>query len=333
MNPTSDVPDRNNKFVHAHPGWYLWLKKPSASMLFLAVLAAYAFFLLPDKETASPIYYYSSINLFIVLVLAFSGIILADNKKSEILKMIAALMLIVVLCWLFYRYSGADWGRLKDFFFNWKVLEGNWWILWQGLEVTLLLAFISGIGSVVVGLLIAVLRTLHSPTLNIFLKVYVDVFRSIPMIVIMVIIFFALPFMGISMGSMVTTVVALSLGYGAYASECFRAGIESVHSGQLEAARSLGLSRWKTIVKVILPQAVPVVIPPLTGTLVAMLKDTAVASIVAAPELLKRARELYTSETNPTPLVAAALMYLAVLIPLVRVVNILENKFKKRRNE
>jgi polar amino acid transport system permease protein len=69
----------------------------------------------------------------------------------------------------------------------------------------------------------------------------------------MVIIFFALPFMGISMGSILTTVLALSLGYGAYASECFRAGIESVHSGQLEAARSLGLSRWKTIAKIILP--------------------------------------------------------------------------------
>jgi polar amino acid transport system permease protein len=222
---------------------------------------------------------------------------------------------------------------LKDFFFNWETLEGNWWILWQGLEVTLLLAFISGIGSILTGLLIAVLRTLQSPTLNFFLKTYVDVFRSIPMIVVMVFIFFALPFMGISLGSMVTTVLALSLGYGAYASECFRAGIESVHSGQLEAARSLGLSRWKTIFKIILPQAIPVVIPPLTGTLVAMLKDTAVASIVAAPELLKRARELYTSETNPTPLVAAALIYLAVLIPLVRAVNLLENKLQKRRHK
>jgi polar amino acid transport system permease protein len=106
-----------------------------------------------------------------------------------------------------------------------------------------------------------------------------------------------------------------------------------VHSGQLEASRSLGLSRWKTITKIILPQAIPVVIPPLTGTLVAMLKDTAVASVVAAPELLKRARELYTSETNPTPLVAAALIYLAVLIPLVRAVNVLENRMKKKRNE
>jgi len=198
--------------------------------------------------------------------------------------------------------------------------------------VTLFLAFISAVGSILVGLLIAVLRTLNSPTLNLFLKFYVDVFRSIPMIVVMVIFFFALPFMGISIGSIISTVLALSLGYGAYASECFRAGIESVHSGQLEASRSLGLSRWKTITKIIMPQAIPVVIPPLTGTLVAMLKDTAVASVVAAPELLKRARELYTSETNPTPLVAAALIYLAVLIPLVRAVNILENRMKKKRN-
>jgi len=333
MNPTSEVHDRNNKFVRTHPAWFLWLKQPSAVILSFALLVAYAYFLLPDKETSHPVLYYISINFFIILLLACSGNILADREKPESLKMAVALILIAVFCWLFYRYSDAQWGRLKDFFFNWETLEGNWWILWQGLRVTLLLALISGIGSVLVGLLIAVLRTLHSPTLNFFLKIYVDVFRSIPMIVIMVIIFFALPFMGISLGSMVTTVVALSLGYGAYASECFRAGIESVHSGQLEAARSLGLSRWKTIARIILPQAIPVVIPPLTGTLVAMLKDTAVASIVAAPELLKRARELYTSETNPTPLVAAALIYLAVLIPLVRVVNILENKFKKKRNE
>lgn len=96
-----------------------------------------------------------------------------------------------------------------------------------------------------------------------------------------------------------------------------------------DAVRSLGLSRWQTIRMIILPQAIPVVIPPLTGNLVAMLKDTAVAAVVAAPELLKKARELYTSKTNPTALVAAALIYLAVLVPLVRVVNMLEKRFKK----
>ena len=88
----SEVPDRNNKFVRTHPGWHTWLNKPSASMLFFALLVAYAIVLLPSKETASPVYYYISINVFIVLVLAFSGIILADTKKPDILKMIVALL-------------------------------------------------------------------------------------------------------------------------------------------------------------------------------------------------------------------------------------------------
>jgi len=315
--------------MRTHPGWFYWVRRPLFTVLALVVLVAYAFFLLPDKDTAPPLWFYFSISLFLLLVLGYSGNILADREKSEFLKMTVALLLIALLCWLFYRYSGAQWGRLRKFFFNWQKLEGNWWILRDGLGVTLFLALISAVGSVLLGLLVAILRTYNSPTLNLFLKAYIDIFRSIPMIVIMVVLFFALPFAGISLGSILSTVVALSLGYGAYTAESFRAGIESVHSGQIEAARSLGLSRMQTIRKVILPQAIPVVIPPLTGNLVAMLKDTAVASVVAAPELLKRARELYTSKTNPTPLVAAALIYLAVLIPLVRAVNMLENRFKK----
>lgn len=315
--------------MRTHPGWYDWVRRPLFNVLAFVVLAAYAFFLLPNKEASPPLWFYFSISLFILLALGYSGNILADRDKPELLKMTVALLLIAVLCWLFYRYSGAQWGRLREFFFNWEKLEGNWWILRNGLGVTLFLALISAVGSVLVGLLVAILRAYNSPTLNLFLKAYVDIFRSIPMIVIMVVFFFALPFAGISLGSILSTVLALSLGYGAYASESIRAGIESVHSGQIEAARSLGLSRWQTIHKIILPQAIPVVIPPLTGNLVAMLKDTAVASVVAAPELLKRARELYTSKTNPTPLVAAALIYLAVLIPLVRAVNMLENRLKK----
>lgn len=315
--------------MRRHPSWFLWLRRPLVVSLAFAVLAGYAVFLLPDKHTAPPLWLYAGITLFILLALGCSGNVLADPGKPEVLKMGVALLLIALLCWLFYRYSGAQWERLREFFFNWGKLKGNWWLLRNGLGVTLFLALISAVGSVVVGLLVAVLRSFNSRTLNLFLVAYVDICRSVPMIVIMVVLFFALPFAGISLGSITTTVVALSLGYGAYASESFRAGIESVHSGQIEAARSLGLSRWQTLRMIILPQAIPVVIPPLTGNLVAMLKDTAVASLVAAPELLKRARELYTSKTNPTPLVAAALIYLAVLIPLVRVVNLVENRLKR----
>jgi polar amino acid transport system permease protein len=330
MRPKTAQTEIEKKFMRTHPGWFALLRHPASITTAFVGLAAYSVFLLPERGAGSPGWYYASIYLFIVLVLLFSANILADRDKPEALKMLVSLVLIAVLCWLFYRYSGAQWGRLKNFFFNWKKLEGNWWILWNGLGVTLMLAFISGIGSVVVGLVVAVLRSYNHPSLNLFLMAYVDIFRSIPMVVLMVVIFFALPYLGITMGSIMTTVVALSLGYGAYASEAIRAGIESVHIGQVEAARSLGLSRWLTIRKIILPQAIPIIIPPLTGILVSMLKDTAVASLVAAPELLKRARELYTSKTNPTPLVAAALIYLAVLVPMVRVVNVLENRMQKK---
>jgi His/Glu/Gln/Arg/opine family amino acid ABC transporter permease subunit len=316
--------------MRKHPAWFIWVRRPTFIASGLAILAAYAAFVLPDPAADASFWTYASIVFFISLLLTSAANVLADGSKPETLKMAAALLLIGTLAWLFYRYSGAQWERLNDFFFNWDKLQGNWWILFDGLGVTLLLSLISGVGSILVGLAVAILRSLGSPTLNLFLKAYIDLFRSIPMIVIMVLLFFALPFAGISLGSIMSTVVALSLGYGAYTAESFRAGIESVHSGQIEAARSLGLSRWQTLRRVILPQALPVVIPPLTGNLVSMLKDTAVASLVAAPELLKRARELYTSKTNPTPLVAAALIYLAVLIPLVRFVNMLESRRKKR---
>jgi His/Glu/Gln/Arg/opine family amino acid ABC transporter permease subunit len=316
--------------MRKHPAWFIWVRRPGFVVAGFVALASYATFLLPDPTAVPPPWLYASISLFIALLLATSANIMADGSKPETLKMATALLLIGVLGWLFYRYSGAQWEKLTEFFFNFPKLKGNWWILRNGLGVTLMLAVISAAGSILVGLAVAILRTYHSPTLNLFLKAYIDILRSIPMIVIMVLLFFALPFAGISMGSIMSTVVALSLGYGAYTAESFRAGIESVHSGQTEAARSLGLSRWQTLRRVILPQAIPVVIPPLTGNLVSMLKDTAVASLVAAPELLKRARELYTAKTNPTPLVAAALIYLAVLIPLVRVVNMLENRRKKR---
>lgn len=316
--------------MRKHPAWFVWVRHPGFVATGIAALAVYAAFLLPDPAAGEPAWVSARISLFVVLLLAVSANILADGGKPESLKMATALLLMGALGWLFYRYSGAQWDRLNDFFFNWQKLQGNWWILFDGMGVTLLLSLISGVGSIGVGLAVAILRSMGSPTLNLFLKAYIDIFRSIPMIVIMVLLFFALPYAGISLGSIMSTVVALSLGYGAYTAESFRAGIESVHSGQFEAARSLGLSRWQTLRLVVLPQAIPVVIPPLTGNMVSMLKDTAVASLVAAPELLKRARELYTSKTNPTPLVAASLIYLAVLIPLVRVVNMLENRRKKR---
>jgi len=316
------------KFLRTRPAWIHWLRNPKTILVSLFILIIYAIFLLPRAETPAGLTFIS-ISIFVAFTLAWSANILADRDKPELMKGVVSFGLIAIFCWLFYVYSGAEWERLQKSFFDWKRMTGNWGILAQGLFVTVQLALLSAFFSIIVGLIVAILRSLESPTLNIFLMAYVDIFRSIPMAVLMVVLFFALPYVGISLGSITTTVVALSIGYGAYASECFRSGFESIHPGQIEAARSLGLSRWQTIRMVILPQAIPVVIPPLTGNLVSMLKDTAVASLVASPELLKRARELYTSKASPTPLVAASIFYLAVLIPLVRISNMLENRIKK----
>lgn len=329
MNKTAETKASppTHRFVRTHPLWFKIIRRPAFIGVTFLVLVLYAI-LLPAREATTPAVLYGCISVFLLLILIWSANVLSDSNQRESVKMIVSLLLIGVLGWLFYNYSGAEWDRLVDFFFNFEKLSGSWFVLFRGLGITMLLAVISAVGTILIGLFVAILRQFKSATLNFFMKVYVDVFRSIPMIVVMVVLFFALPYAGISLGSIVSTVVALSLGYGAYASESIRAGIEAVHSGQIEAARSLGLSRWQTIRMVVIPQAIPVVIPPLTGNLVAMLKETAVASVVAAPELLKRARELYTSKTNPTPLIAAAIIYLIVLVPLVRIVNMLEKRVK-----
>ena len=108
--------DTQNKFMRNHPAWSSWFRKPSIMALSLAVLIAYALFLLPDKESAVPVWFYSSISFFIVLILAYSGSILADRDKPETLKMGVAFMLIAVLSWLFHRYSGAQWRSPGGFF-------------------------------------------------------------------------------------------------------------------------------------------------------------------------------------------------------------------------
>ncbi|MGC9313324.1 MAG: ABC transporter permease subunit, partial [Sediminispirochaetaceae bacterium] len=242
MNSTHEIKgDQAHRFVRTHPMWFKVIRRPAFVWATFLLLVLYAV-LLPGRESAAPAVLIASISIFLLLILTWSANVLADRNQSEAVKMIVALFMIGVLGWLFYNYSGAQWDKVADFFFNWEKLEGSWWILFKGLGVTLLLAAISAAGTVLIGLIVAILRQFKSDTLNFFLKIYIDVFRSVPMIVVMVVLFFALPYAGISFGSILSTIVALSIGYGAYAAESFRAGIESVHSGQIEAARSLGLS-------------------------------------------------------------------------------------------
>jgi polar amino acid transport system permease protein len=191
------------------------------------------------------------------------------------------------------------------------------------------LGFSAIIAGLIFGLLLALSKLYGHKAIQVAAKAYIDIFRSIPLLVLLIIIFYALPFVGLSFSPFNAAAVALTLVSGAYTAEIFRAGIEAVPQGQFEASEALGLSYKNTMVEIILPQAIKIVIPPLTNNCINVIKDTALASVVAMPDLLKQATQAQAVAANPTPLIAAAVIYLMFLLPLVLWVSRLEVKFRR----
>ncbi|MBB4145313.1 amino acid ABC transporter permease [Rhizobium rhizoryzae] len=219
--------------------------------------------------------------------------------------------------------------NLINTFFNLKVfLESLPQLLW-GLVVTLEIGIVSIVAGLIGGLFLAVAR-LYSPAfIKLLIRIYIDIFRSIPLLVLLIVVYYALPFVGIRLSPFLSAVTALSLVSAAYTAEIFRAGIEAIPHGQFEASEALGLSNRHTMVDVILPQAIRIVIPPLTNNCINVLKDTALASVVAMPDLLKQATQAQALAANPTPLIGAAVIYILLLWPLVAVVSRLEKHFSR----
>ena len=181
------------------------------------------------------------------------------------------------------------------------------------------------------GLFVAVLYSFHLRFLNPLLIIWVDALRAFPVLVLLVLVFYGLPFVGINLPQFAAAVLALALNSGGYYGEIFRAGIEAVPRGQTEAARSTGLSAWQAAFSVVLPQAVRHVLAPLAGNTLELIKTTSIATAVALPELLRSARVAQETTYNPTPLTAAALIYFLLLWPLTRLVARLERKMVASR--
>ncbi len=215
-------------------------------------------------------------------------------------------------------------------FLNIEVMVRVWPMLVKGIANTLALA-----GTVIVlggalGVAICLVR-LYAPRLLRWLAIaYVDVFRAIPILVLLVLVYYALPFIGIRLSSFVAAATALGLVFSSFTAEVFRAGIEAIPKGQTEAAEALGLPFRVTVWKVILPQALRIAIPPHTSNAVAIAKDTSLASVVAMPDLLKQATDAQALTANPSPLIAAALMYLVFLLPAVRLVAYFESRYHRQ---
>ncbi|MBB3287978.1 MULTISPECIES: amino acid ABC transporter permease [unclassified Rhizobium] len=218
-----------------------------------------------------------------------------------------------------------------DTFFNSDVMISAFPQLVRGLWMTIALGVVSILIGVAGGLVISLIRLYAPKPLQLLMIAYIDIMRAMPMLVVLILIYYALPFIGISFSAWWSAILGFSIVLAAYSAEVFRSGIESVPRGQFEAAAALGIPFLITLYKVVLPQAVRIVIPPTTSNCVSMFKDTSLASTVALPELLKEGQNAQGLYANPSPLIMAALIYIILLWPMVRLVSVLEKKFKNER--
>lgn len=251
---------------------------------------------------------------------------------------VAALSTLVTGAVLYLIVVGAPgWPRTKETFFDGryarealpKVLDGLW------LNVRLLL--VCGAAVLVLGMLIAIARTLRGPVffpLRVLAAAYTDFFRGLPLIINLMIVVLGVPALrlqGVTVDPILLGGTALTLTYSAYVAEVFRAGIESVHPSQRAAARSLGLSNRQALRYVILPQAVRRQVPPLLNDLVSLQKDTGLVSIGGAVDAVRAADIIVGRSLNYTPYVVAGLVFVALTIPMTRFTDWVTARMDRQR--
>jgi len=211
-------------------------------------------------------------------------------------------------------------------FFNIGIMIEAMPIIWRGLGMTLMLsAAVIPLG-LMGGLGVALLGDSRFALVRFLVIIYVDFFRAIPPLVLLIFIHAGLPFAGIRMSPFTSVCLAFLLNNSAYYGEVYRAGIESIGKGQTEAARSTGLSLFQTMLYVILPQAVRNVLPDLISNTIEVVKLTSLASVVALPELLYSSDMARSISYNASPIVMAAIIYLIILWPSVRILSLFEQK-------
>jgi len=221
--------------------------------------------------------------------------------------------------------------NIRDNYLDFGVIFQNFDSILQAFLVTVLLALFAEVLGIILGLVLALLKISRSKILSSPAQVYIDVFRGTPLLIQIIFIYFATPNIGIRIESLFFAgLVALTLNSAAYVAEIFRAGIQSIDKGQMEAGRASGLTYAQTMRHIIVPQAFRRTIPPLTNEFVMLIKDTSIVSVIGLEELLRSARVLQSATASQTPLLAAALFYLAICLPLIYLANGLERRLNRR---
>src|SRR5438105_4828409 len=223
------------------------------------------------------------------------------------------------------------WSRFLDTFFKWEILKRYLPAILDGMAVTIEIAAAVVITGILLGLLLAIVRTFRVLPLSAVIVIFVDILRALPPLVLVLLVYFGLPNVGINLPSFAVLWIVLSCVLAAFAEEIFWAGILSIPRGQWEAARSTGIGFLGTLTYVVLPQAVRLTVPPLTNRTVAITKNTALGTVIGVGEILNQATTAQSFSGNATPLMMGAIAYVILFIPVVVLGRFLETRFTWRR--
>ncbi len=262
----------------------------------------------------------------------------ARRRRSQRGAAIAALSTVVVIGGLAALVvTSPGWSNVQETFFSRPDFERAFPDVLEGFWLDVRMFCVIEVVVLVLGLVVALTRTSHAAALfplRMLAAVYTDLLRGVPTILLVFLVGFGVPALelsGLPTDPVILGGAALALSYSAYVAEVYRAGIESVHPSQVAAARSLGLSRWKSLRFVVLPQAVRRVIPPLLNDFIGLQKDTALVSVLGSIEAARAAQIYGASEFNYASYVIAALLFVLITIPLARFTDRLIARDKRRR--
>ena len=260
----------------------------------------------------------------------------AIGRKKALIATLSSIVVIGSLIRLIVTSPG--WLSVKDTFFDWSYGGEVLGAVAKGLVVNIRLTIIAAIMIGIFAMILALLRTSRSAALTpfrILATAYVDIFRGVPLLLVILLIGFGVPALrieGLTNSVLILGTTAVVLTYSAYVAEVIRSGILSIHPSQRAAARSLGLSSSQTMRHVVLPQALKRVVPPLLNDLVALLKDTGLVSILGVTDAVRAAQIASSRTFNYTPYVTAAILFLLITIPLTRYTDRVLAKSIKRQN-
>ena len=259
-----------------------------------------------------------------------------SRARRSTLVALASTLLFAVVAYLAVT-SSPGWPRVQATFFSPQVAWESLPEIAEGLLLNLRVLVVGGLLVLVCGLGVAVLRTLRGPAfapLRIVATVYVDLFRGVPLIIVLYLVGFGFPALGLQgmpTSPFVLGTAAIVLTYSAYVAEVFRAGIESVHPSQRAAARSLGLTHRQSMRIVVLPQAMRTVTPALLNDFVALQKDVGLISVLGAIDAVRSAQILVGQSFNFTPYVVAGLLFVLLAVPSARLADAYAARARRRQ--